>query len=107
MQTQNEPLPPAWQWVKRLLEENGRQDFFKHLLASLTYRNQPQDLTSENVQKLYGQHLFSSVSQLENFYMNPYDYFLKYGLKLRPRAEYTVDSANTGTFFHDYLDHFV
>ena len=107
MQTQNESLPPAWQWVKRLLEENGRQDFFKHLLASLTYRNQPQDLTSENVQKLYGQHLFSSVSQLENFYMNPYDYFLKYGLKLRPRAEYTVDSANTGTFFHDYLDHFV
>ncbi|WP_125604552.1 PD-(D/E)XK nuclease family protein [Lapidilactobacillus bayanensis] len=107
MKTQALPLPAAWQWVQQLLQTTDDHHFFKQLLASLDYRNQPQNLTSENVQKLYGQHLFSSVSQLENFYMNPYDYFLKYGLKLRTRAEYTVDSANTGTFFHDYLDHFV
>lgn len=107
MKTQNLPLPAAWQWVQQLLRDTGNHDFFKSLLDSLDYHNQPQNLTPANVQKLYGQHLFSSVSQLENFYMNPYDYFLKYGLKLRPRAEYTVDSANTGTFFHDYLDHFV
>lgn len=102
------PLPRAWQWVADLLAADPDQGtHYRQLLASLNYHNVPAQLTPENVDQLYGQHLFSSVSQLENFYMNPYDYFLKFGLKLRPRDEYTVDAANTGTFFHDYLDHFV
>lgn len=105
--TQNLPLPASWQWVQQILAETDDHDFYQRLFTSLTYQNIPTDLSTENVAALYGQHLFSSVSQLENFYANPYDYFLQYGLKLHPREEYKVDSASSGTFFHDYLDSFV
>ncbi|MFD1466225.1 PD-(D/E)XK nuclease family protein [Lapidilactobacillus mulanensis] len=103
-----ESLPQSWQWVAQdLAADPEHGEFYQGILASLDYQNIPAQLTSAHVDTLYGQHLFSSVSQLENFYMNPYDYFLKFGLKLHTRDQYTVDSANTGTFFHDYLDHFV
>ena len=32
---------------------------------------------------------------------------MKYGLRLQKRPLYELDSADTGSFFHDYLDHFI
>lgn len=107
LKDQGQTLPAAWQWVVAGLTSGPDQAFYRWLQTSLDYRNQPVNLTPENVTGLYGQHLYSSVSQLETYYRNPYEYFLQFGLKLRPRQLYQLNSADTGTFFHDYLDHFI
>lgn len=107
LQDQGQTLPTPWQWVVAGLTSGPDQVFYRWLQTSLNYRNQPVDLSPENVTGLYGQHLYSSVSQLETYYRNPYEYFLQFGLKLRPRQLYQLNSADTGTFFHDYLDHFI
>lgn len=51
--------------------------------------------------------LQASISQLETYYQNPYEYFLKYGLRLKKREELTITSAKSGTFFHDSLAFFI
>ncbi|WP_461218314.1 PD-(D/E)XK nuclease family protein [Lapidilactobacillus salsurivasis] len=106
-QTKRTDLPADWQRVAAVLLAGPAGAFYRRQWQSLSYRNQAVDLNPKNVARLYGDHLFSSVSQLESFYMNPYEFFLQYGLRLRPRQRFAVDSADTGTYFHDYLDRFL
>lgn len=74
------------------------------LTSSLTYTNDVGKLSSELAQKLYGEHLFVSVSQLETYYRNPFEYFLRYGLRLRVRPEFAMTPADTGSLDHATLD---
>ena len=48
--------------------------------------------------------LATSVSQLQTFYQNPYEYFLKFGLNLQKREELEITNANSGTFYHDAME---
>ena len=49
----------------------------------------------------------TSISQLQTFYRNPYEYFLKYGLALKKREELEISNANSGTFYHDAMEAFI
>lgn len=51
--------------------------------------------------------LVTSISQLQTFYRNPYEYFLKYGLGLKKREELEISNANSGTFYHDAMEAFI
>ena len=51
--------------------------------------------------------LVTSISQLQTFYRNPYEYFLKYGLALKKREELEISNANSGTFYHDAMEAFI
>ena len=88
---------------------------YQYLMASLDYHNQTTNLPASLAVKLYGQpldddprgQLMGSVSQLQTFYQNPYEYFLKYGLRLQPRDELEISIDKSGTFFHDVMDQFM
>lgn len=77
------------------------------LLKSIRYSNQPKSLDPQIVTNLYGSELNISISQLETFYKNPYEYFLKYGLKLQERPKFELSNASTGTFYHDAMDRII
>lgn len=77
------------------------------LRNSEKFDNQPQKITQDEAVGLFGKDLSLSVSQLEAFYANPYDYFLNYGLRLQPRAENDFDSLQTGNYFHRVFELFV
>lgn len=98
-----EEIPDAWSYVKQQLVTQQPQttDF---ALSSLTYQNKPHDLELETVNALYGKNINVSISQLETFYMNEYEYFLKYGLRLHPRQLFEITPAQTGSIFHAVLD---
>lgn len=101
------PLRPApeWVWVRQWLTRNpqfGPQA--QRLLAGLSYRNQPVQLSQASVDALYGHQIYTSISKLEEFYRNQYAYFLKYGLKLQERDVFELSAASTGEFFHAVLD---
>lgn len=51
--------------------------------------------------------LNTSISQLQTYYRNPYEYFLKYGLKLKKRDELEISNASSGTFYHDTMENLV
>lgn len=104
-QDRDEPLSPAWLYVLRLLRHDPNYgDLTTKLLGSLSYRNVPHRLTPDIVTQLYGNRISTSISKLEEYYANPYAYYLKYGLKLQERDVFELSPASTGEFFHATLD---
>ncbi len=79
----------------------------KAVIQGSKFNNQPQDIGPELAQKLYGNNLNSSVSQLETYYQNSYEYFLTYGLKLHRRFENEFDVIQAGNYFHETFDRLV
>lgn len=77
------------------------------VLVASNFDNQPEDIGPDLAAKLYGKNLNSSVSQLETFYENSYEYFLIYGLKLRRRFENEFDVIQAGNYFHETFDRLV
>ncbi|KMO49383.1 hypothetical protein PZ03_15320, partial [Lacticaseibacillus rhamnosus] len=57
--------------------------------------------------QLYGRDMNVSVSRLETYYLNHFEYFLKYGLLLQPRPEFELSPADTGSLFHAVLDRYL
>ena len=49
----------------------------------------------------------TSVSAMEEFYKNPYEYFLDHGLRLKVVEPYQLDAALEGTYYHSVLEHAV
>ena len=77
------------------------------VLDASQFDNRPEDIGQELATKLYGENLNSSVSQLETFYENSYEYFLTYGLRLRRRFENEFDVIQAGNYFHETFDRLV
>lgn len=97
-------LPQVWQQVYNQLLQTPWHHLTVRLAGSLTDTNDVGELAPDLAKKLYGEHLFVSVSQLETYYRNPFEYFLRYGLRLRVRPEFAMTPADTGSLDHATLD---
>lgn len=75
-------------------------------LQGLFYTNLPQDIKKENIQKLYGNTLNTSVSRLEQYRRCPFSYYLQYGLKLKEKENLKIHTFETGSFMHETIDEF-
>ncbi|WP_334328681.1 PD-(D/E)XK nuclease family protein [Companilactobacillus sp. HBUAS59699] len=96
-------LSSQWNYVRNsLMNDDPKQT--KFVLSSLDYKNIPHNLDPDTVEQLYGNNMNISISRLETFYENEYQYFLKYGLRLKPRQLFEVTPAQTGSLFHAVLD---
>lgn len=123
-------LAPGWQTVRQALvgeaaqlryspaasdQERGQRltDRLRLVAAGFNYRNQVDNLTEQLAAALYLRHnqdqqiLYSSISQLQDYYVNPYEYFLKYGLGLKKRDQLAMSVDRIGTFFHKAMEWFV
>ncbi|WP_127848161.1 PD-(D/E)XK nuclease family protein [Lacticaseibacillus hulanensis] len=94
------PIAPSWTAVGEHLRKTTWQPLLVQLDASLDYTNSAGHLEPHLAEELYGRHLAVSISRLETFYKNPFEYFVKYGLALTPRREFTLTPADTGTLYH-------
>lgn len=72
----------------------------------LKYTNLPQDIEQENINKLYGDILHTSISRLEQYRKCPFSYYLQYGLRLKEKEELKVHNFDTGSFMHEIIDAF-
>ena len=84
------------EWKEKLFED----------LEGLRYSNLPNQVKKANIDKLYGNKLNTSVSQLERYRSCPFSYYLQYGLKLKEKEELKIQSFNTGSFMHETIDEF-
>jgi len=55
---------------------------------------------------LYGMKITGSVTRLEKFAQCAYAHFLKYGLKLRERSEFSFENRDLGTIYHSCLQEY-
>jgi ATP-dependent helicase/nuclease subunit B len=126
-------LPAGWQFVAQELVKLAKQwqnspdaemqrqgvalgQRLGLVAAGFHYQNKVDALGNELAQALYlrttpdkdeGRVLYASISQLQDFYINQYEYFLKYGLRLQKRDELTLSTDRIGTFFHKAMESFV
>ena len=92
-----------YNYYKNQIEWNNK---LKEDLEALKYTNIPKEISKENIEKLYGNTLNTSVSRLERYRSCPFSYYLEYGLKLKERETLRVQSFNTGSFMHETIDQF-
>ena len=82
------------------------KDKFQKVLNAENYTNNSDNISKENVEKLYGKRLRGSVSKLEQYRTCPFAFHLKYGLKLKEKEDFKLQSLDTGTFMHEVIDTF-
>ena len=86
------------------LSENKQPELTKEILVATEFKNVPHSLSPEIAQALYGTNIETSVSQLETYYENSFEYFLNYGLHLHKRFENELDVVQAGNYYHETFD---
>jgi len=92
-----------WDVYNWYLHNEQTKPLLKQMLQGLFYRRDQQRLSTENIVRLYGHTLRSSVSRIEKFRACPFSYFAGYGLKLKPRPVYQITALDRGSLFHEVL----
>ncbi|WP_025728626.1 PD-(D/E)XK nuclease family protein [Atopobacter phocae] len=88
-----------------LIDWNASESQAKSELIELnTWHNLPESIGVDLATALYGKDLYLSVSRLENYYKDPYNYFLNYGLKLKERQLFEITQLEKGQVFHDVME---
>lgn len=69
-------------------------------------KKEPMQIESEQLaKKLFGgQNINLSASQIEKFYLCPYQYFCTYGLNIKERKKAEINAAEFGTLVHYILE---
>ena len=100
-------IDEKWFVIYNYFNQNSEwHNRLKNSLTALSYNLKTEKINEENIDKLYGNVLKTSVSRLEQYESCPFSYYLKYGLNLSEREEFKVRSLDTGTFMHDIIDSF-
>ena len=104
---EQEDIDKIWYYIfnyyKKDIEWNEK---LTQSLKGLNYTNIPEKIEKENIDKLYGNTLVTSISKLERYRSCPFSYYLQYGLKIKPQEELKIQTLNTGTFIHEVIDEF-
>lgn len=96
-----------WFTVYNIFDNDFKwREKLKSAVRALSYTNTPDKITKENIDRMYGNTLQTSVSRLEQYRKCPFSYYLKYGLKLNEKSEFKVGAVDTGSFMHDIIDSF-
>lgn len=93
-------------FYKYFNENNNYKKILKNNLNYIKKLKIPEKIKKENIQKLYGTKLKTSVSKLETFKSCPYEYFLQYSLKIKEKEELKVKNLDTGSFMHEVINSF-
>ncbi len=104
---EKETIAEIWYQVYQYYKQNNEwQSILQNDLQGLYYTNLPQQINKENVEKLYGNTLHTSVSKLEKYRSCPFSYYLQYGLKLKEKENLKIHTFETGSFMHETIDEF-
>ena len=93
-------------FYKYFNENNNYKKILKNNLNYIKKLKMPEKIKKENIQKLYGNKLKTSVSKLETYKSCPYEYFLQYSLKIKEKEELKIKNLDTGSFMHDVINSF-
>lgn len=102
-----EEIDGIWYAVYQWYKENELWTAkLEKALDGIDYTNLPEQINENNIKKLYGDTLHTTVSRLEQYKKCPFSFHLKYGLKLEEKQELQLKSIDTGTFMHNVIEQF-
>ncbi len=61
-------------------------------------------LSADIAKELYGNEIEASITRFERYAACPYSHFLQYGLRLKEREEYEIESSDRGNIFHNSMN---
>ena len=93
----------VYNFYKKDEEYNKKLQKFE---KAIIYKNKPALISKQNIQKLYGTTLKTSISKLEQYKRCGFSFYLKYGLELKEKKLYKIQSINTGSLMHEIIDEF-
>lgn len=96
-------------WKATYIWYNKNSEWSKKLKKSIRgfeTRKNNEKISEENIKRLYGNILKTSVSRLEQYRKCPFSFYLKYGLKLKEKEELNIKPIDTGSFMHEVIDTF-
>ena len=100
-------MDDLWYYIYRYYENSEKWNArLENDLKGIDYTNKPEEIEKQNIEKLYGNKLTTSISKLEKHRSCPFSYYLKYGLKIKPQEQLKIQTINTGTFIHEIIDEF-
>ena len=94
----------VYKWFEN--KEKWKEKLYK-VIKGIENRARSETLSKENVKRLYGENLKTSISRLERYKKCPFSYYLEYGLKLKEKGEFRITPINTGSFMHEVIDEFM
>ena len=98
-------ISKEWEDILRYFYKKDNRRF-ERAISGIYYTNKAENISKENVEKLYGYKLNTSVSKLESYRRCPFSFHLTYGLKLKEKEELKINALDTGTFMHEVIDLF-
>ncbi|MBP3577066.1 MAG: PD-(D/E)XK nuclease family protein [Lachnospiraceae bacterium] len=82
------------------------QEELDMLIRQAVMAAEKEQLTPELAKELYGNTIVGSVTRMEQYARCAFAHFLKYGLCLEERQEYSLQSLDIGNLYHDGLKRF-
>ena len=96
--TQGEEIEPIWFDVYNYYQANYKIKL-ESAIKALQYKNEPEKLKQNKLEKLYGNTLKTSVSRLEQYQACAFSYYLKYRIKII-RKKHIKNKFNRYRFFY-------
>ena len=95
---------PFWYYVRDWYENKPEyEELLARIDEGLNYQPGKAALRAENIEKLFGDTLHTSVSRLEKYRDCPFAYFAAYGMKIKKRRVYELSAPDKGQLFHHVL----
>ena len=90
---ENEKIEDIWYLIYNYYKQNQKwKNKLEQDMQALNYTNLPQKIEKENIDKLYGNTLKTSISKLEKYRSCPFSYYLQYGLRIKEKEELKIKS---------------
>lgn len=100
-------INPLWFDIYEIYKnDDAWKEKLEKSIKGLNYTNNPKRINKQNIDKLYGDTLKTSVSRLEQYRSCPFSFFLKYGLSVKDKNTFKVQNIDTGSFMHETIDSF-
>lgn len=107
MTKDDEKIDPVWFNIYKVFREDDEWSVkLEKAIEAINFGKKIEFISKENIDKMYGSSLKTSVSKLEQYRKCPFSYFIKYGLKLNERDIFKIEAMDTGSFMHDVIDAF-
>lgn len=100
-----EKIEDMWFDVYNWYDKNWHEKLH-NALEGLKHSNKAENIEKQNIEKLYGKELKTSISKLEKYNNCPFSFHLKYGLNLKEPEEFKIKNIDTGSFMHEVVDCF-
>lgn len=92
--------------LRSYIENNNKFNNVNYAINLQNAYKTRKKLSEKLVNQIFNLDKFS-VSQLEKYKENPYDHFIRYGIRPREFDEFNISSLDAGNFMHDFLSNSV